>query len=281
MSAMRGKTVVVTGATNGIGRVACERLAAMGASLALVARDRPRAEALVAGLARAGAPSVSIHIADLSGLTEIRRVAGELASLPRIDVLLNNAGAIFNRREQTADGLERTFALNHLAYFTLTNLLRDRLKAMAPVRVVNVASEAHRGATLAFDDLQTTRGYSGWLAYKRSKLCNILFTRALARRLAGSGVTANAVHPGFVATNFGNNNGGVFRIGLGLAKQFMAIPPADGAKTPVYLASAPEVAHLSGLYFDKCAAREPSAEAQDDEAAERLWHESARMTETG
>jgi len=281
MSAMRGKTVVVTGATAGIGRVACERLAAMGASLALVARDRSRVEALAATLTRAGAPFVGVHIADLSRLAEVRRVAGELASLPRIDVLLNNAGAIFNRREQTADGFERTFALNHLAYFTLTNLLCDRLKATAPARVVNVASEAHRGAALAFDDLQTARGYSGWLAYKRSKLCNILFTRALTRRLVGSGVTANALHPGFVATNFGNNNGGVFRVGIGIAKQFMAIPPADGAKTPVYLASAPEVANLSGLYFDKCAAREPSAEAQDDEAAERLWHESVRMTETG
>lgn len=274
---MRGKTVVVTGATAGIGRVACERLAAMGASLALVARDRRRAEALAAELARAGAPSLSVYVADLSRLSEVRRVAVELASLPRIDVLLNNAGAIFNRREQTADGFERTFALNHLAYFTLTDFLRDRLKASAPARVVNVASEAHRGASLAFDDLQTMRGYSGWLAYKRSKLCNILFTRALARRLAGSGVTANALHPGFVATNFGNNNSGVFRFGVGIAKRFMAIPPAEGAKTPVYLASAPEVANLSGLYFDKCAAREPSAEAQDDETAERLWHESVRM----
>lgn len=281
MSAMRGKTVVVTGATAGIGRVACERLAALGASLALVARDRLRAEALAAALARAGAPSVSVHVADLSRLAEVRRVAGELTSLPRIDVLLNNAGAIFNRREQTADGFERTLALNHLAYFTLTNLLCDRLKAMASARVVNVASEAHRGAALTFDDLQSTRGYSGWLAYKRSKLCNILFTRALARRLAGSRVTANALHPGFVATNFGNNNGGIFRVGIGIAKQFMAIPPTDGAKTSVYLASAPEVANLSGLYFDKCAAREPSAEAQDDEAAERLWHESVRMTGTG
>ncbi len=281
MSTMRGKTVAVTGATAGIGRMACERLAAMGASLALVARDRPRAETLAADLTRIGAPSVSVHIADLSCPAEVRRVAASLESLPRIDVLLNNAGAIFNRREQTADGFERTFALNHLAYFTLTNLLRDRLKATAPARVINVASEAHRGAVLVFDDLQTTRGYSGWLAYKRSKLCNILFTRALARRFAGSGVTANALHPGFVATGFGNNNHGVFRVGLGIAKRLMAIPPADGAKTPVYLASAPEVASLSGLYFDKCAAREPSTEAQDDEAAERLWRESARMTDTG
>ena len=167
---MRGKIVVVTGATAGIGRVACERLAAMGASLVLVARDRTRAETLAAELMRAGSPHVGVHVADLSQLAEVRRVAVELAALPAIDVLLNNAGAIFNRRAQTADGFERTFALNHLAYFALTNLLRDRLKASASARVVNVASEAHRGAALAFDDLQTMRGYSGWLAYKRSKL---------------------------------------------------------------------------------------------------------------
>ena len=281
MSSMQGRTVIVTGATAGIGRVVCERLAEMGASLALVARDRARTEALAAILNRRGAANVSVHVADLSNIAEVRRVAAELAAVSRIDVLLNNAGAIFNRREETADSIERTFALNHLAYFALTNLLLDRLKQSAPARIVNVASEAHRGAALAFDDLQTARGYSGWLAYKRSKLCNILFTRALARRLAGSGVTANALHPGFVATSFGNNNGGVFRAGLSLAKRFMAIPPAEGAKTPVYLVSAPEVAGRSGLYFDKCAAREPSAEAQDDQSGERLWRESVRMTGTG
>lgn len=281
MTSMQDRTVVVTGATSGIGRVVCERMAAMGASLALVARDRAKADALAAELAGKGAPRVSVHVADLSRLSEVRRVAGELAALPHIDVLLNNAGAIFNRRETTADGFERTFALNHLAYYALTNLLLDRLKASSPARVVNVASEAHRGATLAFDDLQTARGYSGWLAYKRSKLCNILFTRALARRLAGSGVTANALHPGFVATSFGNNNRGVFRLGLGVAKRFMAIAPAEGAKTPVYLASAPEIAGLTGLYFDKCAVREPSVSAQDDDSGERLWRESARLSGIG
>jgi NAD(P)-dependent dehydrogenase (short-subunit alcohol dehydrogenase family) len=196
-------------------------------------------------------------------------------------VLLNNAGAIFNHRMATDEGFERTFALNHLAYYVLTNLLLDRLKASAPARVVNVASEAHRGATLDFADLQTTRNYSGWLAYKRSKLCNILFTRALARRLAGTGVTANALHPGFVATDFGNNNDGIFRAGLGLAKRVMAIAPAEGAKTSVYLASAPEVADLTGLYFDKCAAREPSVAAQDDRSAAALWRESAELTGIG
>lgn len=281
MTAMTGRTVVVTGATAGIGRVACARLAAMGASLALVARDRAKAEALAADLQRRGAPAVSVHIADLSRVSDVRRVAAELAALPRIDVLLNNAGAIFNRRIMTEEGFERTFALNHLAYFVLTNLLLARLKASAPARVVNVASEAHRGATLDFADLQTARGYSGWFAYRRSKLSNILFTRALARRLAETGVTANALHPGFVATDFGNNNGGIFRAGLGLAKRIMAIAPEEGAKTPVYLASAPEVAALSGFYFDKCAIREPSAAAQDDRSAEALWQESARLAGVG
>jgi NAD(P)-dependent dehydrogenase (short-subunit alcohol dehydrogenase family) len=281
MTATAGRMVVLTGATAGVGRVTCERLAAMGASLALVARDRTKAEALAADLQRRGAPTASVHIADLSRLSELRRVAAELTALPRIDVLLNNAGAIFNRRTTTDEGFERTFALNHLAYFVLTNLLLVRLKASAPARVVNVASEAHRGAKLDFADLQTAHGYSGWLAYKRSKLCNILFTRALARRLDDAGVTVNALHPGFVATEFGNNNGGIFRFGLGVAKRVMAIAPTEGAKTPVYLASAPEVALLSGLYFDKCAAREPSAAAQDDRSAEALWRESARLTGVG
>lgn len=281
MSAITGCTVVITGPTAGIGRVACERLAAMGASLALVARNRAKADVLAADLRRRGAPRASVHVADLSRMADVRRVAAELATLPRIDVLLNNAGAIFNRRKVTDDGFERTFALNHLAYFVLTNLLLDRLKASAPARIVSVASEAHRGATLDFTDLQVSHGYKGWIAYKKSKLCNILFTRTLAQRLAGTRVTANALHPGFVATDFGSNNGGVFRAGLGLAKLFMAILPAEGAKTPVYLASAPEVAKLSGLYFDKCAVREPSSAAQDDESAAALWRESARLTGVG
>ena len=277
-----GRCILVTGANTGIGYEAAKALAGKSARVLLACRDEARALAAMSGI-RQAVPNANLAFLplDQADLASVRRAAEQASAEPRIDVLLNNAGAIFNRRQQTADGFERTFALNHLAYFALTNLLRNRLKATAPARVVNVASEAHRGTALAFDDLQTTRGYSGWLAYKRSKLCNILFNRALARRLAGSGVTANALHPGFVATNFGDNNGGIFRVGLGIAKQFIAISPADGAKTPVYLASAPDVANLSGLYFDKCAPRAPSAEAQDDEAAERLWHESARLTETG
>ena len=278
---MRDRTVVITGATAGIGRVVCERLAEMGASLALVVRNGAKANVLADDLRRRGAPRVSVHVADLSHVAAVRQVAAELGALPRIDVLLNNAGAIFNRREATDEGFECTFALNHLAYFVLTNLLLGRLKSSAPARVISVASEAHRGATLDFADLQTSRGYSGWLAYKRSKLCNILFTRALARRLEGTHVTANTLHPGFVASEFGNNNGGIFGMGLGIAKRFGAIAPAEGAKTPVYLASAPELAELSGLYFDKCAIREPSAAAQDDQSAEALWRETARLTGVG
>jgi NAD(P)-dependent dehydrogenase (short-subunit alcohol dehydrogenase family) len=281
MTAMTNRTVVITGATAGIGRVVCERLAETGASLALVVRNRAKANVLAEDLHRRGAPRVSVHVADLSHVAAVRQVAAELAALPRIDVLLNNAGAIFNRREVTDEGFERTFALNHVAYFVLTNLLLSRLKSSAPARVVSVASEAHRGATLDFADLQTSRNYSGWLAYKRSKLCNILFTRALARRLEGTRVTANALHPGFVASEFGNNNGGIFGVGLAIAKRFMAIAPAEGAKTPVYLASAPEVAELSALYFDKCAVREPSAAAQDDQSAEALWRETAQLTGVG
>lgn len=276
-----GKIIAVTGATAGIGRVVCERLAARSATLALVGRERSKTETLAAALMRRGAPHVSVHVADLSCLGDVRRVAGELAALPRLDVLLNNAGAIFNNREETVDRLERTFALNHLAYFTLTNLLLERLKRTAPARIVNVASEAHRKTMLDFGDLQTTCRYSGWLSYKRSKLCNILFTRALARRLRGSGVTANALHPGFVATGFGDNNGGLFHVGLGLAKRLMAMPPNEGSKTPLYLVAAPELAAISGVYFDKCAARAPSAAAQDDDAAERLWHESAHLAGIG
>lgn len=275
LASLEGKLCVITGATSGIGLETAERLAALGARLVLVGRDREKGAAALARLAQrpAAAPAQMLY-ADLSRLDEVRHVAAEIAqAAPRIDVLINNAGAIFARRAVTADGFERTFALNHLAYFLLTALLRPQLAAEA--RIVNVASEAHRGATLDFDDLQTVQGYSGWAAYRRSKLCNILFTRTLAQRLAGSGVTANCLHPGFVATRFGDNNGGVFRFALSIAKRCTAISPQKGAETSVHLAAAPEVAGQSGLYFDKCQPREPSAAAQDDAAAKRLWQVSA------
>jgi len=278
MAALDGKVCVITGATSGIGRAAAEKLALAGARLVLVGRDRAKGEETVERLKalRPGCEA-SVLTADLARLAEVRRLAAELAALPRIDVLINNAGAIFRHRATTGDGLERTFALNHLAYYVLTRLLAEKLAASAPARVVVVASRAHRGASLDFDDLQMARSWDGWMAYRRSKLCNILFARELARRLAGSGVTCNSLHPGFVASRFGDNNDGLFRAALSLGKRFAAISTGRGAETPSYLASSPDVEGVSGLYFDKCRAVEPSAAAQDDRAALRLWRESARL----
>ena len=275
---MQGKVVVITGATSGIGQVAAERLARMGGRIVLVARDKARGEAALARL-RKLAPGVahSIHYADLSRLSEMKQVAAGIAAAePRIDALINNAGALFNSRRVTEDGLELTFALNHMAYFVLTHGLRERLIASAPARVVNTASDAHKGASLNFDDLQSANNYSGFKVYGRSKLCNILFTRELARRLAGTGVTANCLHPGFVATRFGDQSGGLLSYGVRVAKAF-AISPEKGAETMVYLASSPEVATASGEYFYQCRPATPTKEAQDDTAAQRLWSETARL----
>ena len=276
---MNGKTCVITGATDGIGLETAARLGALGGRLVLVGRNPAKGEAALAHL-RARAPGVTaeMHYADLSRRDEILRLAPAiLAAAPRIDVLINNAGAFFARRALTEDGLEQTFALNHMGYFRLTALLRDRLVASAPARIVNVASEAHRGVQLDFADLQNASGYSGWKAYQRSKLANILFTRALTRRLAPTGVTANCLHPGFVASNFGGNNRGFWRWAIAIAKRFAAISVARGAETPVYLASSAAVDGVSGKYFDKSHERAPDAPAQDDAAAERLWRESEAL----
>ncbi|HEY1506901.1 MAG TPA: SDR family NAD(P)-dependent oxidoreductase [Stellaceae bacterium] len=276
---MKGKTCVITGATDGIGLEAAAGLGALGARLVLVGRNRAKGEVVLAAL-RQRVPGIvaEMHYADLSRRDEVQRLASELlAAAPRIDVLLNNAGAFFEKRAVIGDGLEQTFALNHMGYFRLTAPLRERLIASAPSRIVNVASEAHRNAALDFEDLQTANAYSGWKAYQRSKLANILFTRALARRLAGTGVTANCLHPGFVATGFGNNNRGLWGIGIRLGKLFAAIPVPRGAETPVYLASAPEVEGVSGKYFDKCRERDPNAAARNDADAERLWEVSERL----
>ena len=278
MAGIDGKVCIVTGATSGIGLVTAETLATKGARVILVGRDRARAnEALARIKRRVAGAAIESEIADLSRLDEVRSLGARLAALPRIDVLINNAGAMFQRRQTTPDRLERTFALTHMAYFVLTDLLRDRLIESAPARIVNVASEAHRGAKLDFDDLQSEHSYRGFAAYGRSKLCNILFTRELARRLQGTGVTANCLHPGFVASRFGDDNGGLFRIGIGIAKRLFAISLADGAATSIYLASAPEVEGRTGLYFDKCKPATPSAAAQDDTVAQELWLRSARI----
>jgi NAD(P)-dependent dehydrogenase (short-subunit alcohol dehydrogenase family) len=287
---MQGKVVVITGATSGIGQVAAETLAGMGARIVQVARDRVRGQAAVDRLVQC-APGLAhtIHYADLSRVSEMKRVAAEITRAEqRIDVLINNAGAMFGSRELTEDGFERTFALNHMAYFVLTHGMRDRLAAAAPARVVNTASDAHAVGALDFDDLQSARAYQrnfaewlryggpGFKVYGRSKLCNILFTRELARRWAGTGVAANSLHPGFVSTRFGDETGGLISFGIRIAKRF-ALSPQQGAETLVYLASSPEVDGVTGEYFHKCRPTTPSQEARDDKAAQRLWEESARL----
>jgi len=280
---MNGKTVVVTGATSGIGEVAADHLAQLGARIVFVARDRERGEAMRKHLrAVAGHTDHVVHYADLTRLSEMKRVAREIAdSEPEIDVLINNAGAMFNARIVTEDGLEKTFALNHMSYFVLTDILLPRLKSTPGARIVSTASDAHKGNRLDFGDLQSARGYSGFSVYGRSKLMNILFTRELARRLSGTGVTANCLHPGFVATRFGEEaGGGLFSFALGVGKNF-ALTPEQGAETIIYLASSGDVAHVSGGYFHKSKPATPSREARNDADAKRLWDVSMKIAGVG
>ena len=273
-----GKVCLLTGATTGIGRAAAEGLARSGLTLVLAGRDAARTEAAVEGVRRAsGNDRVEGLVADLSLGSEVRRLAVEFrARHRRLDVLVNNAGAIFTRREETAEGREKTLALNHLAYFLLTRELLDLLLASAPARVVNVASEAHRGTRLDFDDLDSRHRYSGLGVYGRSKLMNLLFTAELARRLEGKAVTANALHPGVVATGFGGNTPGLFRTLVRIAQPFM-LSPEKGARTLVYLATSPEVEGVSGKYFYRCREMRPSPAARDPESARRLWELSEQL----
>ncbi len=272
---MRGKTIVITGATSGIGEIAAIRLAEQDARIVFTARDKARADDTMAKLRKAGpGADHAVHMADLSTLSEMKRVGALLTGEPQIDVLVNNAGALFNKRQETADGLEMTFALNHMGYFVITNLLLDKLKPGA--RIVTVASNAHRGAKLKFDDLQSSRGYVGFPVYSKSKLANILFNRELARRTP-DGVTANALHPGFVATRFGDNSGGLMGTVMKVAKPIGAIAPEEGAKTIIYLASSPDVAGVTGEYFFECKPTTPTAEARNDADAKRLWEASAQI----
>jgi NAD(P)-dependent dehydrogenase (short-subunit alcohol dehydrogenase family) len=278
MTDMSGRICLVTGATRGIGRATAEALAKSGAHVLLHGRDSASVGAVCREMIRYG--QVTGVVGDLSSLAAVRKLATDVAAqYPRLDVLVNNAGTGTRRRQTTVDGYERTFAINHLAPFLLTNLLLERLKAGKATRVVTVSSMAHRGAALDFDDLNwEKRKFSGLGAYGASKLANILFTLELANRLAGSGVTANCLHPGVVATNiftaFGGRTGKVFTV---LLRPFM-LSPADGAKTSIYLASSPEVANVTGKFFDKCRAVMPTAAAQDSAAAKRLWEISAKLT---
>jgi NAD(P)-dependent dehydrogenase (short-subunit alcohol dehydrogenase family) len=279
MAESRPRVCLLTGATLGIGRAAAEALVPMGMELVLVARDRARLEALAAELEqRTPGAKVGILVGDLSRMSEVRRIAGEFrATHDRLDVLANNAGALFARREQTPEGLERTLALNHLAYFVLTEELLPLLRASAPSRIVNVASDAHVGMRLDVDDPNYTRGrYRPFVAYGRSKLMNILYTRELARRLEGSRVTANAMHPGFVRSGFGQNNPGFLGKFIKLGQVF-ARTPERGARTLVYLATSSEVEGVSGKYFHDERESRTSAAARDMEVARRLWDVSVRL----
>jgi retinol dehydrogenase-12 len=276
---MQGKVCLVTGATAGIGLVTARELARKGARVILVGRATERCSRAAEEIrALTGSTAVEWLVADLSSQADVRRLADQVRSRwPRLDVLVNNAGGIFIKRQESADGIEMTFALNHLSYFLLTCLLLPVLEQSAPARIVSVASEAHRGVSIAFDDIEGKTRFGGWRAYQRSKLANLLFTYELARRLGGKRVTANALHPGFVRTTIFREPGLVGWL-LRRAADVIALSPEAGAKTSVYLASSQEVAGTSGQYFDKEKPRESSPQSHDLIAGERLWRLSEEMT---
>jgi NAD(P)-dependent dehydrogenase (short-subunit alcohol dehydrogenase family) len=275
---MTGKTVLITGATNGIGKEAARGLAKLGARVLIVGRNAQKCAETVAELQRStGNQAIEALTADLSAMAEVRRLADEVkARYPRLEVLINNAGAYFSKRLTSADGYEMTFALNHLSYFYLTTLLLDLLKASAPARIVNVSSEAHQFARLNLVNPHKPPVYSGFRIYGESKLANIVFTYELARRLEGTGVTANAMHPGFVRTGFGRNNAGLASKLFGFMQRF-ALTPEQGADTIIYLASSPEVEGVSGKYFVKRKAKPSSRASYDQQTWEGLWTLSERL----
>ncbi len=275
---IRGKTCMITGATSGIGRASALELGRLGAKLVLVCRNRERGEELVREIQRAGNSDVELMLANLESQAEIRKVAAEfLATGKPLQVLMNNAGVFNMKRARTSDGLEEVFAVNHLAYFMLTLLLLDRIKESAPARIINISSDLHQRATIKFDDLGGDRSYGGMSSYAQSKLANVLFTYELARRLAGTAVTVNCVHPGVVATNLANRNGGLVGTAWKIVSAFTKTPDV-GARTQVYLASSPEVEGVTGKYFIDSKEARSSAESHDAAIARRLWEVSAQMT---
>jgi NAD(P)-dependent dehydrogenase (short-subunit alcohol dehydrogenase family) len=275
---MTGKICMVTGATDGIGKATAMALAQMGATVVVAGRSEQKCVATVEQIVqKTGNQQVEHMLSDFSVLAEVRQLAADFVRRnDRLDVLVNNAGAMFLRRSLSPDGYEMTFAVNHLAPFLLTHLLLDIIKASAPARIVNVASGGHRRKVLDFDDLQSRKGYSPMRVYGKSKLANMLFTYELAHRLKGTSVTVNAMHPGFVRTNMGANNGWFVRLMLPLI-HIASLTPEQGARTAVYLASSPEVEGVSGKYFINCAPARSSRASHDKEAAARLWQASAEM----
>jgi len=280
MGEMDGKTVLITGATNGIGKVAALELAKKGAAVVIVGRNPAKTSETVAEIkAASGNTNVDMIVADLSSMAEVRKVADAFKTKhSRLDVLINNAGAVFSTWQETVDGYEMTFAFNHLAYFLLTNLLLDTLKASAPARIVNVSSAAHASGNLDFDDLDSKKnfGMGGFRAYGLSKLANIMFTYELARRLEGTGVTANVLHPGLVGTGFNKNNGGLMKFAMSLLTPF-SLTPEQGADTIIYLASSPQVIGVSGKYWEKRKAIQSISASYDEVAQEKLWQVSEQM----
>ena len=277
---MQGKNAMVTGATNGIGKITARELAKMGAVVMIVGRNPEKTAQTVTEIREAsGNPNVDMLVGDLSSQADIRRVAAEFnARYDHLNVLVNNAGAYFMKRTESVDGIEMTFALNHLGYFLLTDLLLDALKAGSPARIVNVSSAAHTGGRLNLDDLQMKNRFSGWGAYSQSKLANLYFTYELSRRLEGQNITVNALHPGFVDTNFGVSNGGLGGWMMSLFQKIGAIPPEKGAETSIYLASSPEVEGITGKYFANKKPVNSAPISYDQDLARALWERSLELT---
>lgn len=278
---MAGRTCLITGATNGIGKETALALAGMGATVVITARDERKGRAAQSEIKQRSGVEVDVLFADLGSLAEVRRLAGDYKRRhDTLHVLLNNAGGYHAQRTETADGFEMTFGVNHLAHFLLTGLLLDVIKASAPARIINVSSGAHSGATIDFDDLQSENGYVGMRVYGQSKLANVLFTKELAKRLAGTGVTANSLHPGVVRTGFGQNNtgaiGAIFGLYHAVSRPFI-LSAKRGAETSIYLASSPDVEDVSGEYFVKTAITQSSPASQDPDAARRLWQVSEQL----
>jgi NAD(P)-dependent dehydrogenase (short-subunit alcohol dehydrogenase family) len=280
MNELVGKTILITGGTNGIGKAASMELAKRGGEVVIVGRNPEKTQQVVGQIKQnSGNQAISGLVADLSSKAQVRQLAQEFRQkYPKLHVLINNAGGIFATRELSADGYEYTFALNHLAYFLLTNLLLDRLEESAPARIINVSSHAHEGAVMNFDDLHNEQhyGYGGYRAYGQSKLANLLFTYELARRLDGTGVTVNAVHPGTVASGFGVNNTGAMGVGMRIFHQF-ALTPEQGADTVAFLAYSPDVEQVTGKYWTNRIIVRSSEESYDEEAQKCLWAVSAEL----
>ena len=274
----KGKTILITGATNGIGLVTARELARLGAQVTILSRNADKCAAVAESIKTETGSPVEYIAADLSSLAGIMQAASDFKLRhTHLDVLVNNAGAMFTKRVLTADGYEMTFALNHLNYFLLTILLLDILKASAPARIVNVSSGAHMRASLDFNNLQGEKHFNGMQAYGQSKLANVLFTYELARRLEGTGVTVNALHPGFIATGFARNNGALYNIGMSLIGLFIR-KPEQGAQTSIYLASSPEVEGVTGKYFVDCKPVQSNPLSYDRDLSEKLWQVSLELT---